>query len=105
MNWTADFPILAADENGKRLVYLDSAATTQHPTQVLNAVVNYYNKENANPHRGVYELAMRATDAHEGARHTVAQFFNAERMSGLCKFDSCLRLSGKRWRLKRLESW
>ena len=78
MNWTADFPILAADENGKRLVYLDSAATTQHPTQVLNAVVNYYNKENANPHRGVYELAMRATDAHEGARHTVAQFFNAE---------------------------
>ena len=78
MNWTADFPILAADENGKRLVYLDSAATTQHPTQVLNAVVNYYTKENANPHRGVYELAMRATDAHEGARHTVAQFFNAE---------------------------
>ena len=78
MNWTADFPILAADENGKRLVYLDSAATTQHPTQVLNAVVNYYNKENANPHRGVYELAMRATDAHEGARHRVAQFFHAE---------------------------
>ena len=78
MNWTADFPILAADENGNRLVYLDSAATTQHPLQVLNAVVDYYTKENANPHRGVYELAMRATDAHEGARHTVAQFFNAE---------------------------
>lgn len=38
MNWTADFPILAADENGNRLVYLDSAATTQHPMQVLNAV-------------------------------------------------------------------
>ena len=60
MNWTADFPILAADENGNRLVYLDSAATTQHPMQVLNAVVDYYTKENANPHRGVYELAMRA---------------------------------------------
>ena len=76
--WTKDFPILAADENGERLVYLDSAATTQHPTQVLDAVVNYYNKDNANPHRGVYDLAMRATAAHEGARHTVAQFFHAE---------------------------
>jgi selenocysteine lyase/cysteine desulfurase len=58
MNWTADFPILAADENGNRLVYLDSAATTQHPMQVLNAVVDYYTKENANPHRGVYELVL-----------------------------------------------
>ena len=78
MNWTADFPILAADENGNRLVYLDSAATTQHPTQVLDAVTRYYTHDNANPHRGVYDLAMRATDAHEGARHRVAQFFHAE---------------------------
>ena len=54
MNWTADFPILAADENGNRLVYLDSAATTQHPMQVLNAVVDYYTKENANPTAGGY---------------------------------------------------
>ena len=76
--WIADFPILAADENGNRLVYLDSAATTQHPTQVLDAVADYYRRDNANPHRGVYELAMRATDAHENARHTVAKFFNAQ---------------------------
>ncbi len=76
--WRKDFPILAADENGNSLVYLDSAATTQHPQQVLDAVVNYYTHDNANPHRGVYELAMRATDAHEGARHRVAQFFHAE---------------------------
>ena len=76
--WVKDFPILAADENGNRLVYLDSAATTQHPTQVLDAVTNYYKKDNANPHRGVYELAIRATDAHEGARHRVAQFFGAQ---------------------------
>ena len=76
--WVKDFPILAADENGRRLVYLDSAATTQHPTQVLDAVTNYYKHDNANPHRGVYELAMRATAAHEGARHRVAQFFHAQ---------------------------
>ena len=76
--WVKDFPILAADENGNRLVYLDSAATTQHPQQVLDAVLHYYQKDNANPHRGVYELAMRATDAHEGARHRVARFFGAE---------------------------
>ena len=76
--WRKDFPILAADENGNRLVYLDSAATTQHPIQVLDAVTNYYLHNNANPHRGVYDLAMRATDAHEGARHRVAQFFHAE---------------------------
>ena len=76
--WVKDFPILAADENGNRLVYLDSAAPTQHPQQVLDAVLHYYQKDNANPHRGVYELAMRATDAHEGARHRVARFFGAE---------------------------
>ncbi len=76
--WRKDFPILAADENGNHLVYLDSAATTQHPTQVLDAVTNYYLHDNANPHRGVYDLAMRATDAHEGSRHRVAQFFHAE---------------------------
>ena len=75
--WRKDFPIFSADENGNRLVYLDSAATTQHPTQVLDAVTHYYLHDNANPHRGVYELAMHATDAHEGARHRVAQFFHA----------------------------
>lgn len=74
---TADFPILSMKENGKRLVYLDNAATTQHPVQVLQAVDAYYRRDNANPHRGVYELGMRATDAHDQARKTVADFLHA----------------------------
>lgn len=72
-----DFPILTVPENGKRLVYLDNAATTQHPRQVLEAVERYYYHDNANPHRGVYDLGVRATDAHENARKTVAHFLNA----------------------------
>ncbi len=64
-----DFPILAhPTSRGKRLVYLDSAATSQKPQAVIDALVHYYEHDNANIHRGVYELAQRATDAFEGAR-------------------------------------
>lgn len=72
-----DFPILSILENGKRLVYLDNAATTQKPLAVLNAVESYYEKDNANPHRGVYELGARATKAHEDSRGIVGDFLNA----------------------------
>lgn len=72
------FPILSEQENGRRLVYLDNAATTQKPRAVLDAVTHYYVSENANPHRGVYELAMRATEAHEAARAAAAAFLHAE---------------------------
>ena len=74
----SDFPILAPGADGRRLVYLDNGATTQKPRQVLDAVIRYYETENANPHRGVYDLAMRATDAHESARAAVAKFLNAD---------------------------
>ena len=74
-----DFKILNRPENEMRLVYLDNAATTQKPDVVLDAVSRYYINDNANPHRGVYELAMRATDAHEKARSEVAAFLNAGR--------------------------
>ena len=77
-NLLNEFPLLSVPENGKRLVYLDNGATTQRPFAVLNAVEEYYKKNNANPHRGVYDLAMRATDAHEGARVVVAEFLGAE---------------------------
>ena len=77
MNWTADFPILAADENGNRLVYLDSAATAQRPASVLQAEKEFYEQANANPLRGLYELGVEATDRYEAARERVRKFLNA----------------------------
>lgn len=73
-----DFPLLAQPTSrGKRLVYLDSAATSQKPQSVIDALVHYYTHDNANIHRGVYELAERATQAFEEARAKVARFVNA----------------------------
>lgn len=72
-----DFPILHQQINGKPLVYLDNAATSQKPQAVLKALQNYYGLDNANVHRGVHTLSARATDAYEGARDKVAAFINA----------------------------
>src|SRR5579872_3368281 len=74
-----DFPILRErTSRGKRLVYLDSAATSQKPQVVIDALVDYYSHYNANIHRGVYEIASIATDAFETARSKVAGFLNAQ---------------------------
>jgi cysteine desulfurase/selenocysteine lyase len=73
----ADFPLLRQLENGHRLVYLDNAATTQKPEAVLGAIADYYRTTNANVHRGAYDLAVRATEAYEAARASVARFVNA----------------------------
>jgi len=73
----ADFPILAERVNGKPLVYLDNAATSQKPRVVLDAIANYYEQMNANIHRGVHTLSVRATEAHDAARLTVKKFINA----------------------------
>lgn len=72
-----DFPILNQEINGKPLVYLDNAATSQKPMQVLDALRRYYDFDNANVHRGVHTLSGRATDAYEGAREKIAKFVNA----------------------------
>jgi cysteine desulfurase/selenocysteine lyase len=72
-----DFPILREKAHGKPLVYLDNAATTQKPRAVIDRLVRYYETENANIHRGVYELSQRATSAYESAREKVATFVNA----------------------------
>lgn len=72
-----DFPVLSGTANGKPLVYLDNAATSQKPRQVIEALTRFYTDENANIHRGVYELSQRATLAYEGARAKVQRFLNA----------------------------
>lgn len=79
-DWAAirdDFPILKQTVNGFPLVYLDNAATSQKPRQMLEALDNFYKSDNANVHRGIHELSRRATVAFEGARDAVARFLNA----------------------------
>jgi len=72
-----DFPILAQEINGHRLAFLDSAASSQKPQSVIDAVSRYYERDNANIHRGVHTLSHRATEAHEHARESVRRFINA----------------------------
>jgi cysteine desulfurase / selenocysteine lyase len=72
------FPILNQEVNGSPLVYLDSAATSQKPVQVIEALDKYYREYNSNVHRGVHTLGTRATDGYEGAREKVRKFINAK---------------------------
>ncbi|HEV8376341.1 MAG TPA: cysteine desulfurase [Candidatus Polarisedimenticolia bacterium] len=72
-----EFPVLWQDVRGKPLVYLDNAATTQKPKAVLDAIQNYYCRDNANIHRGVHELSQRATAAYEEAREKLRRLLNA----------------------------
>lgn len=73
----ADFPVLDQKVNGKPLVYLDNAATTQKPRQVIDTIDEYYRRYNSNIHRGVHSLSEKATAAYEAARETVRDFINA----------------------------
>ncbi|RTM14077.1 MAG: cysteine desulfurase [Bradyrhizobiaceae bacterium] len=74
-----DFPILSMQVHGKKLVYLDNAASAQKPSAVLNRLMQAYTSEYANVHRGLHYLANAATEAYEGARDKIAKFLNAER--------------------------
>ncbi|HUK67096.1 MAG TPA: cysteine desulfurase [Anaeromyxobacteraceae bacterium] len=76
-----EFPILARPVRGRPLVYLDSAATTQKPRPVVEAMARFFDQENANVHRGVHFLSERATEAYEGARERVRRFLNARQAS------------------------
>ncbi|MCY4369862.1 MAG: cysteine desulfurase [bacterium] len=73
----SDFPILERRINGRRLVFLDSAASSQKPTQVLDSIIRMYSESYANVHRGAYTLSQEATEAYEEARRKVARFLNA----------------------------
>jgi len=79
--WTdlrAQFPALHQTvQNGRPLVYLDNAATTHKPRAVLETLAHFYERDNANVHRGLHALSMRATDAYEAARARVAKFIHA----------------------------
>ncbi len=72
-----DFPILNLKKNGKRLVYLDSAATSQKPMQVINAVSDYYQTYNANIHRGMYDISVKATEEYTNSKELAADWINA----------------------------
>lgn len=72
------FPILSQKVNGRDLVYLDNAATSQKPNVVIDAITKYYREYNSNVHRGVHTLGTKATDAYEGSRERVRQFINAK---------------------------
>ena len=80
IDWAAlrrDFPILDQQVHGKPLVYFDNAATSQKPRAVIDALVHYYEHDNANVHRGIHELSNRATAGYEAARARAAKFINA----------------------------
>ncbi len=80
VDWSAlrkDFPILDQQVHGKPLIYFDNAATSQKPRAVINALVHYYEHDNANVHRGIHELSNRATAGYEAARTRAAKFINA----------------------------
>jgi len=74
----ADFPLLKRRMNGQPLAFLDSAASSQKPQTVLDALNHYYEAQNANVHRGVYQLSQEATDAYEGGRRAAQRFINAQ---------------------------
>lgn len=78
VSYRHDFPILNQEANGCPLVYFDNAATTQKPRAVIDALVRYYEQDNANVHRGLHLLSSRATDAFENARVKVAAYLNAD---------------------------
>jgi cysteine desulfurase/selenocysteine lyase len=102
-----DFPILDQKVHGKPLIYFDNAATSQKPRQVIDALVHYYEHDNANVHRGIHELSNRATSAFEAARTRAAKFINAKSSDEIIFTRGTtegINLIANSWGLKNLKS-
>jgi cysteine desulfurase/selenocysteine lyase len=103
----ADFPILDQKVHGKPLIYFDNAATSQKPRAVIQALVNYYERDNANVHRGIHELSNRATHAFENARARVAKFIkarSAEEIIWTRGTSEAINLVANAWGAKNLKT-
>src|SRR5579871_6879973 len=102
-----DFPILRRTVHGKRLVYLDNAATSQKPRAVIDALVRYYECSNANIHRGIHVLAEEATTQYEAAREKVAKFVGAPSPSSVVfvrNTTEAINLVAQTWGRENLRS-
>src|SRR5947209_1064318 len=102
-----DFPILSELVNGRPLIWLDNAATTQKPQAVIDRLVEFYSRENSNIHRAAHELAARATDAYENARRTVARFIgagSAEQIVFVRGTTEAINLVANTWRRKHIHA-
>ncbi|MEK7765135.1 MAG: aminotransferase class V-fold PLP-dependent enzyme, partial [bacterium] len=102
-----DFPILSRQVHGKPLVYLDNAATTQKPRAMLDALLGFYERSNANIHRGVHALSEEATAAYEGARERVARFVGAPDARGVVftrNATEAINLVASGWARPRLQA-
>ena len=93
----ADFPALQQEAHGRPLVYLDNAATSQKPRHVIDALGHYYERDNANVHRGVHVLSERATAAYEAAREGVRGFINAARIRVVSRISGLILMAGGVW--------
>ena len=101
-----DFPILSRTVNGKSLVYLDNAATSQKPRAVIQTLVDYYERHNSNVHRGVHTLSMEATEMYEEARSKVANFIHApspEQIVWTRNTTEAINLVAQSWAVAKLK--
>src|SRR5438876_7252891 len=106
-NFRKDFPVLDQKVHGHPLIYFDNAATSQKPRAVIDALVHYYERDNANVHRGIHELSNRSTNNFEAARARAAKFINAKSADEIIFTRGTtegINLVASSWGIKNLKS-